>query len=79
MTLSTITANGQTIIPANILDFLHLHAGDKIEFIPQENGRVLLTPAMHDISELKGILPKPKKSVSLRAMEAAIRKRGSEI
>lgn len=37
MATATITSKGQTTIPASIRDFLDLHAGDKLEFIMQEN------------------------------------------
>jgi AbrB family looped-hinge helix DNA binding protein len=72
MSISTLTSKGQTTIPLEIRDFLSLNAGDRLEFIKQEDGRVLLVPATVDVSALKGILPKPKKAVSLRDMQKAI-------
>ncbi len=78
MVMATITSKGQTTIPAAVRGFLGLHAGDKLEFIMQEKGRVLLVPATIDVSELKGILPKPKKSVSLRDIKSTIKKRAAD-
>ena len=72
MPLSTVTSKGQTTIPAPIREFLHLSAGDRIEFIAQDDGRVLLTPATLDASDLRGILPRPEKPVTLEAMQHAI-------
>lgn len=77
MSISTLTSKGQTTIPIEIRDFLNLNAGDKLEFIKQENGRVLLVPATVDVASLKGILPKPKRLVSLDAMQKAISQRKS--
>jgi len=79
MVSSTITSKGQTTIPLAIRNFLSLHVGDRIDFIPQKDGKVLLSPAKIDVSELKGILPKPKKPVSIEEMNAAIRKRGGKL
>lgn len=79
MVISTMTSKGQTTIPAKIRDFLSLHAGDKLEFIIWEDGKVMLIPAKSDISELEGFLPRPKKAVSLDGIKKAIKKRGSEL
>lgn len=79
MVMSTITSKGQTTIPAKIRDFLSLHAGDKLEFVMMEKGKVMLVPAKSDISELKGFLPRPKKAASISDMEKAIKKRGGTI
>ncbi len=75
MPISTVTSKGQTTIPAPIREFLHLSAGDRIEFIAQNDGRVLLVPATLDANDLKGILPRPKTPVTLEAMRNAIAKR----
>jgi antitoxin PrlF len=79
MTMSTITSKGQTTIPINIRNYLNLQAGDKLEFIMLEKGKVMLVPATSDISELEGFLPRPKKIISISDMEKAIKKRGSEL
>lgn len=79
MVMSTITSKGQTTIPAKIRNFLSLNAGDKLEFIMLEGGKVMLVPATSDISELKGILPKPKKAISLQDIEKAVKNRTGKI
>ncbi len=76
MSLSTLTAKGQTTIPIDIREYLQVQAGDRLEFIRQEGGAVLLVPATVDIASLEGVLPKPKKSVSLEDMQRAITRRG---
>ena len=76
MSVSTLTSKGQTTIPSDIRAYLQLDAGDKLEFIKQENGTVLMVPATIDVAELQGILPKPSKPVTLEAMHRSIRARG---
>jgi antitoxin PrlF len=76
MTVSTITAKGQTTIPKKIRNHLKLHAGDRIDFIVQENGKVVLEPATLDVRELEGILHRPgTKAVSTADMTKAIKNR----
>ncbi|MBC7971524.1 MAG: AbrB/MazE/SpoVT family DNA-binding domain-containing protein, partial [Verrucomicrobia bacterium] len=41
MTKATVSADGQTMIPKEVLDFLKLQAGDEIDFIMEENGKVI--------------------------------------
>ena len=70
---TTVTSKGQTTIPKRIRDRLNLKAGDRVEFVVEEDGKVVLVPATVRITELKRILPRPKIPVSLDAMEAAIK------
>lgn len=76
MPISTMTSKGQITIPVEVREFLKLAAGDQLEFLPQENGTVILVPATMNVTELKGMLPRPKRPISLDAMQKAIRKRG---
>jgi len=78
MSIATLTSKGQTTIPQEIRNFLDLRPGDKIEF-SIEDDHVVMTPLTVDATELKGLLPKPKKKVSLEDMERAIKKRGSKL
>ncbi len=77
MSTATITSKGQTTIPHQIRDYLGLHTGDKLEFSIEENGKVVLRPLTRDVSALKGLLPKPKKKVTIEQMNEAIAKGGA--
>ncbi|HUY38719.1 MAG TPA: type II toxin-antitoxin system PrlF family antitoxin [Candidatus Binataceae bacterium] len=77
MTISTITSKGQTTIPGEIRRHLKLKAGDRIQFIVEDDGKVVLVPATIDVSELKGLLAPAPRRVSLEAMDVAIRKRAA--
>lgn len=76
MPTSTLTSKGQTTIPRAIRAHLHLQPGDRLEFVVEEDGRVVLLPATIDAAELAGILKAPSRPVSVEAMNRAIRKRG---
>lgn len=76
MPTSLITSKGQTTIPKKIREHLHLQPGDKVDFIVDDNGEVILVPATLDVGELEGILHKPGiKAVSTKNMKKAIKKR----
>lgn len=76
MAATTITSKGQTTIPKEIRAHLHLQPGDRLEFIIDQDGRVVVLPATVDAAELAGILPAPPRPVTIENMNRAIRKRG---
>lgn len=69
---STVTSKGQATIPKAIRDQLNLKTGDRVEFVVEEDGRVVLVPATIHVSELRGIMPRPRKTASLEEMDTAI-------
>ena len=76
MSMSILTQKGQTTIPQNIRQYLDVHAGDKLEFIIDPDGRVFLAPLTEKAIKLKGMLAKPKRKVSIEQMNKAMIKRG---
>jgi len=76
MPTSTVTSKGQTTIPKEIREQLNLKPGDRVEFVTDADGRVVVLPATVDAAELAGILKPPSRSVTVEAMNQAIRKRG---
>lgn len=77
MPTSTVTSKGQTTIPKEIREHLHLKPGDRVEFVTDEDGRVVVLAANVDVAELAGMLKPPAKPVTLEDMAQAVRKRGS--
>ena len=76
MSVATLTSKGQTTIPKEIRDHLKLHTGDRIDFVIDDSGKVLLRPATSDVKELEGILHRPgMKAVSVEEMSQAIKSR----
>jgi AbrB family looped-hinge helix DNA binding protein len=76
MSMSTLTQKGQTTIPQDIRVYLGVHAGDKLEFFIDQDGRVVLAPLTEKVTALKGLLAKPKKKVTVEKMNEIIAKRG---
>lgn len=71
-----ITSKGQTTIPKEIRQYLHLKPGDRVDFVVEEDGKVILEAATADLSELEGMLYRPgMKAVSEAEMKAAVKKR----
>lgn len=72
MPTATITSKGQTTVPKEILDFLKLKPGDRIDFIIDADGRVVIQPVTIAVQELKGMLHRPgMKPVSIEEMNTA--------
>ncbi len=75
MSISTLTSKGQTTIPKAVRRHLGLKPGDKIRFLVEDDGRVVVLPATLHLRDLRGSLPKPSKPVSVERMRVAIRER----
>jgi len=73
MPSSTITSKGQTTIPGEIRNYLTPKRSDRVEFVVEPDGKVVLKPATVDIAELKDILAPAPRRVSLEDMEQRAR------
>jgi AbrB family looped-hinge helix DNA binding protein len=69
---ATLTSKGQITLPKKLRDLMHLRTGDKVEFVVDASGNVSVLPITSPITQLKGLVPPPKKAVSLADMEEAI-------
>lgn len=76
MATSTITTKGQVTIPKHIRNILNIDKGDRVEFLVDANGTVTIWPVTSDVTELKGLVSKPEKYVSIEDMKNAIRDQG---
>ena len=73
MPAATVTSKGQITIPKKVRQALHLGAGDRVEFVIERDGRVLVQPGKGDVAALKGVLHKRgRRAVSLVEMDQAI-------
>jgi AbrB family looped-hinge helix DNA binding protein len=72
MSEAKMTSKGQITLPKEIRLKLGLKQGDRVRFIVEADGRVRLLPAKRDVSELMGILPSPKRRLSLEEMNEAV-------
>ena len=71
MSLAKLTSKGQITLPKPIRDYLELHSGDKVEFVIDAKGRVIMHSKTIDIKEAFGMI-KPKKSASVDDMNKSI-------
>jgi antitoxin PrlF len=72
MSVATLTSKGQTTIPKDVRRRLGLKPGDKIRFMVDDNGRVLLVPLNVTVKQLRGMLPKPGRPATIEEMDEAI-------
>jgi antitoxin PrlF len=72
MPSATLTSKGQITIPAEVRAALGVSFGDRIDFVESEKGQFIIVPATCSVQELKGLIPKPKKPVSVEEMNGAI-------
>ncbi|HYK89034.1 MAG TPA: AbrB/MazE/SpoVT family DNA-binding domain-containing protein [Acidobacteriota bacterium] len=69
---ATVTSKGQVTIPVEARRRLRIVPGTKLEFIVRDDGRLEVIPISGSVRDLKGALPRPKKSLTLAEMNAAI-------
>lgn len=72
-----LTSKGQITLPKLLRDRLHLQPGDKIEFLLDSAGNVQLKPITQPVGRLKGMVPPPRRPLTLEEMEDAIAKAAS--
>jgi antitoxin PrlF len=74
MSTAVVTSKGQITIPKAVREALGVDTGDRVEFIEVEKGVYTLVAATRDVRELKGLIPKPAKPVSVEDMKRAVAK-----
>ena len=76
MTTATITSKGQVTIPKDVRTRLGIGTGDRVEFVEVQGGVFQIVAAPQDVQVLKGIVPKPKKPVTIEDMNQAVSEMG---
>lgn len=74
MATAIVTSKGQITIPKPVRDGLGVETGDRVEFVELERGVYSVVAATRDIRDLKGVIPRPAKPVSVEDMNKAIRR-----
>ena len=73
MPTATVTSKGKVTIPKSVRDLLNIDAGDQVDFIVTERGDVVVRGVSLDVSDLRGLLKRPRRSsVSVEEMTSAI-------
>jgi AbrB family looped-hinge helix DNA binding protein len=77
MPSATVTSKGQVTIPKSIRQALKVGAGDRVDFVMEGEGRIVVRAGMTGVSDLKGFLHRPgRRPVSIGEMNAAIARQG---
>jgi len=69
---STVTAKGQVTIPVEARRRLRIVPGTRLEFVIRDDGRLEVIPLSGSVKDLKGAVPRPKRTLTLAEMDAAI-------
>lgn len=77
MSTATLTSKGQITIPADVRRSLNVDAGDRLEFVEVAPGRFEVVAATRSVRELKGMLGKVERPVSIEEMNRAIARQGA--
>ena len=72
MATASVAGKGQITIPAVIREAMQIRTGDRVEFVEIEPGRYEFIAATRSVKALKGMFGKPRKTVSIEQMNAAI-------
>ena len=78
MTTATMTSKGQITIPADVRATLGVSTGDRVEFVQVGPGRFELIAATQSVRDIKGLIARPAKPVSIDAMNTAIKAKGAK-
>lgn len=74
MPQARLSSKGQLVIPKEVRDFLHVRAGDRIDFVVRDDGEVVIRPAVADVRDLRGLLARRDgEALTIEEMNAAIR------
>jgi antitoxin PrlF len=77
MTTATLTSKGQITVPAAVREALGVNAGDRVEFVEITPGRYEFIAATRSVTALKAMFGKPRRTVSIKEMNAVIARRGA--
>lgn len=78
MGVATVSEKGQLVIPRDIRTALDIKKGDRVEWSLTEAGELRVSVAKKDLRVLKGMIPSKGRTVSVEAMDVAIKVGASE-
>jgi AbrB family looped-hinge helix DNA binding protein len=79
MPTATMTTKGQVTIPKEVREHLGVETGDRLSFVVQEDGTVIVQPITRHVRELGGLLQRPgQRPVSANEMDEGIARRMQE-
>jgi antitoxin PrlF len=79
MPTATLTTKGQVTIPKEVREHLGIDTGDRLSFVVQEDGSVMVKPLTRHVRELAGLLRRPgQRPVAINQMDVGIARRMHE-
>jgi bifunctional DNA-binding transcriptional regulator/antitoxin component of YhaV-PrlF toxin-antitoxin module len=72
-----LSPEGQLTLPKEVQQALHLHPGSEVQGTIDDQGRLVLAPALLEPEEFLRRRPAPKRTVSLEQIEDGIREGAS--
>ena len=76
MPTATVTTKGQVTIPKDVREHLGVETGDRLSFVVQEDGTVIVKPITRHVRELGGLLQSSgQRPVSINEMDEGIARR----
>ncbi|RMG92653.1 MAG: AbrB/MazE/SpoVT family DNA-binding domain-containing protein [Candidatus Dadabacteria bacterium] len=76
--IARVSAEGRVTLPWGVRKKLRLEPGARVEVVVTDDGKIELIPLRGSVRDLKGVVPKPDKPVTLEEMESAIWEGASE-
>ncbi len=74
MATATLTSKGQITMPQEVRQTLGLHAGDKVDFVPDDAGGFKVVALRKDVTALRGrFAGRARRPVSIEDMGEAVR------
>jgi len=71
--IATVTSKGQVTLPVEARRRLGIRPGSKLEFVVRDGERLEVIPVAGSVQSLKGMVPKPRRRLTLEQIDAAIR------
>jgi antitoxin PrlF len=73
---ATLTTKGQVTIPKEVREHLGVDTGDRLSFVVQADGTVIVKPITRHVRELAGLLHRPEqRPLSIREMDEGVARR----
>lgn len=72
MSSATVTSKGQVTIPVDVRNKLGLRPGSRLTFVATDSGVYEIHVQAASIKDLKGVVPQPRRLVTLEDMDEAI-------
>jgi antitoxin PrlF len=74
MTTAAVTSKGQITIPIEVRVKLGIKPGDRVRFVENENGEIVLKPKTGSLTDLRGMWKWTGKAATIEEMNEVIAK-----